>query len=134
MPSRSFQRTSLDYFESNFIKSWLQLFSVRSTRSIYKGMFIRWTCIHTLWFTCMYTQYVSYLGMDSKGASLCNHWNYRPWYLNQWTVFIPWAWTKTDIFWPPPPHLVHAVIECPLSTVWWIEVWYFKHNIFTRIC
>ena len=20
-----------------------------------------------------------------------------------WTVFIPWAWTKTDIFWPPPP-------------------------------
>ena len=20
-----------------------------------------------------------------------------------WTVFIPWAWAKTDIFWPPPP-------------------------------
>ena len=20
-----------------------------------------------------------------------------------WTVFIPWAWTKTNIFWPPPP-------------------------------
>ena len=20
-----------------------------------------------------------------------------------WTVFIPWAWTKTDIFWPPAP-------------------------------
>ena len=19
-----------------------------------------------------------------------------------WTVFIPWAWTKTDIVWPPP--------------------------------
>ena len=33
-----------------------------------------------------------------------------------WTVFIPWAWTKTDIFWPPPlPHLVHVVIECPLK-------------------
>ena len=28
-----------------------------------------------------------------------------------WTVFIPWAWTKTDIFWPPP--LVHVVIEWP---------------------
>ena len=26
------------------------------------------------------------------------------------------AWTKTDIFWTPsPPHLVHVVIECPLS-------------------
>ena len=20
-----------------------------------------------------------------------------------WTVFVPWAWTKIDIFWPPPP-------------------------------
>ena len=28
-----------------------------------------------------------------------------------WTVFMPWAWTKTDIFWPP--HLVHVVIEWP---------------------
>ena len=26
-----------------------------------------------------------------------------------WTVFIPWAWTKTDIFWPPPPS------SCPRS-------------------
>ena len=32
-----------------------------------------------------------------------------------WTVFIPWEWTKTDIFWPIPPHLVHALIECPLT-------------------
>ena len=31
-----------------------------------------------------------------------------------WTVFIPWAWTKTEIFWPLPPHLVHVVIEWPL--------------------
>jgi len=31
-------------------------------------------------------------------------------------VFILWAWTKTDIFDPlPPPHLVHVVIECPLT-------------------
>ena len=26
-----------------------------------------------------------------------------------WTVFIPWAWTKTDIFWHPPPS------SCPRS-------------------
>ena len=26
-----------------------------------------------------------------------------------WSVFIPWAWTKTDIFWPPPPS------SCPRS-------------------
>ena len=32
-----------------------------------------------------------------------------------WTVFIPWAWTNTDIFRPPPPHLVHVVIEWPLK-------------------
>ena len=33
-----------------------------------------------------------------------------------WTVFIPWAWTKTDIFLNSlPPHLVHVVIECPLT-------------------
>ena len=32
-----------------------------------------------------------------------------------WTVFILWAWTKTDIFWPPPPHLVHVVSEWPLT-------------------
>ena len=26
-----------------------------------------------------------------------------------------WAWTITDIFWPPsPPHFVHVVIEWPL--------------------
>ena len=31
-----------------------------------------------------------------------------------WTVFNLWAWTKTDIFWPPPPHLVYLVIERPL--------------------
>ena len=31
-----------------------------------------------------------------------------------WTVFIPWAWTKTDIFDPLPPHLVHVVIEWSL--------------------
>jgi hypothetical protein len=30
-----------------------------------------------------------------------------------WTIFIPWAWTKTGIFWSLPPHLVHIVIECP---------------------
>ena len=34
-----------------------------------------------------------------------------------WTVFTPWVWTKTDIFWPlprvlpSPTHLVHLVIE-----------------------
>ena len=32
-----------------------------------------------------------------------------------WTVFVPRAWTKTDIFDPLPPHLVHVVIEWPLS-------------------
>ena len=32
-----------------------------------------------------------------------------------WTVFMPWALTKTDIFWPPPPQLVQVVIEWPLS-------------------
>ena len=32
-----------------------------------------------------------------------------------WTVFIPLAWTKTDILDPLPPHLVHVVIEWPLS-------------------
>ena len=26
-----------------------------------------------------------------------------------WTFFTPWAWTKTDIFWPPPPS------SCPRS-------------------
>ena len=26
-----------------------------------------------------------------------------------WTVFIPWAWTKTDTFWAPPPS------SCPRS-------------------
>ena len=31
-----------------------------------------------------------------------------------WTVFISWAWTKTDIFDHFPPHLVHVVVECPL--------------------
>ena len=31
-----------------------------------------------------------------------------------WTVFIPYRATKTDIFDPLPPHLVHVVIECPL--------------------
>ena len=25
-----------------------------------------------------------------------------------WTVFVPRAWTKTDIFDPLPPHLVHV--------------------------
>ena len=30
-----------------------------------------------------------------------------------WTVFTPWAWTKTDIFNPLPPYLVHVVIEWP---------------------
>ena len=30
---------------------------------------------------------------------------------HEWTVFIPWSWTKPNIFWPPPPHLVHVVIE-----------------------
>ena len=35
-----------------------------------------------------------------------------------WTVFIPWAWTKTDIFWPhPTTHLVHVVIEYPLGNL-----------------
>ena len=32
-----------------------------------------------------------------------------------WTVFIPSAGTKTDFFDPIPPHLVHVLIECPLS-------------------
>ena len=32
-----------------------------------------------------------------------------------WTVFIPWAWTKTDIILPSPPHLVHVVIKWPLT-------------------
>ena len=35
-----------------------------------------------------------------------------------WTVFIPYAWTKTDIFRPPPPHLVHVVIEWPLAKLY----------------
>ena len=30
------------------------------------------------------------------------------------TFFISWAWTKTDIFDPLPPHLDHVVIERPL--------------------
>ena len=32
-----------------------------------------------------------------------------------WTVLIPLAWTKTNIFDPLPPHFVHVVIEWPLS-------------------
>ena len=32
-----------------------------------------------------------------------------------WTVFIPWAWTKTDIYSFHPPHLGHVVIEWPLT-------------------
>ena len=31
-----------------------------------------------------------------------------------WTVFIPWLWTKTNIFDPLPSRLVHIVIEWPL--------------------
>ena len=38
------------------------------------------------------------------------------------TVFIPWARTKIDIFWPLPPHLVHVVIEWPLTK--WMGVKY----------
>ena len=35
-----------------------------------------------------------------------------------WTVFIPWALTKTDIFWPlPPSYLVHVLIKWPLSKI-----------------
>lgn len=34
---------------------------------------------------------------------------------NRILPFIPWAWTKTDIFDPLPPNLVH-VIEGPLRT------------------
>ena len=29
-----------------------------------------------------------------------------------WTVFIPWAWTKTDIFWPPPLILSLVRFSC----------------------
>ena len=35
----------------------------------------------------------------------------------EWTVFIPWAWTKIDIFYPLPPHLVHVVIEWPPNEI-----------------
>ena len=42
-----------------------------------------------------------------------------------WTVFIPRAWTKTDILWPPPPHLVHVVIECPPKCLFFFN---FKSN------
>ena len=32
-------------------------------------------------------------------------------------IFIPWERTKTDIFDPLFPHLVHVVNECPLKTI-----------------
>ena len=41
-----------------------------------------------------------------------------------WTVFIPWAWTKTYIFWPPPscprsywmaPKLLHLQVANSIS-------------------
>ena len=39
---------------------------------------------------------------------------FEPLPLPSWTVFMPWAWTKADIFCPPPPiNLVHVVIEWP---------------------
>ena len=34
------------------------------------------------------------------------------------TVFIPWAHTKTNIFYPLSPHLVHVFIEWPLRLKW----------------
>ena len=56
-----------------------------------------------------------------------------------WTVFTPWAWTKTDIFWPPP-HLVHVVIEWPLiikvlcpSGIWWIRRGNRKRQSITKV-
>ena len=46
-----------------------------------------------------------------------------------WTVFLPWAWTKTNIFWPPPPS------SCPRS--YWmapymnfIEFWNYTCSLF----
>ena len=44
-----------------------------------------------------------------------------------WTIFMPWAWTKTDIFDPLPPHLAHVtVIEWPLSH--WLLTMFFTSN------
>ena len=35
-----------------------------------------------------------------------------------WTVFIPWAWTKTDIFWPLPPSSCPRSYWMPPNNVW----------------
>ena len=51
-----------------------------------------------------------------------------------WTVFIPWAWTKTDIFTPSLPHLVHVVIEWPPNQ--YLNLWitrYFLHFDYKNI-
>ena len=42
-----------------------------------------------------------------------------------WTVFIPWAWTKTDIFWPPPPS------SCPRS--YWMPPFLFFLSIYVYV-
>ena len=58
-----------------------------------------------------------------RGQNFAIYWHRPPsGPLPAWTVFIPWAWTKRDIFWPPPPHLVHVVIEWPLWANWQIFV------------
>jgi hypothetical protein len=43
----------------------------------------------------------------TTGTEFSNFWSLPP--PPAWTVFMPWAWTKTDIFWPPPP----AHSSCP---------------------
>ena len=47
------------------------------------------------------------------------------------TVFIPWARTKTNIFYPLSPHLVHVFIEWPLRLKWYVDNqdWYLLHLI-----
>ena len=77
--------------------------------------------VNELWVTLLFTQYWVFFA-DSivlqRGHStttwiqVCHFLTTPP---LAWTVFITWAWTKTDIFDPLPLYLVHVVNECPLS-------------------
>ena len=65
------------------------------------------------WNSTMST-YILYIGLSWVGNRLINNKGSFNNYVDRilpfftpsppaWTVFIPWEWTRTDIFWPPPP-------------------------------